>query len=282
MEHKIDRISELPEPVLEHILSFIPLKKKNLQLSTFPIPEFDHIFSEFNPFRVEKLGNISNNEKKQTIRRKKDDFRYFVERVLQSRYRRRLSINKFKLMMILDHESDCALVDSWIGYAIERNVKEIYLEIVSLFESVLTAKSITELNLVAIKLDSFYSEVNLSSLRKLSLYAVRVEDHQFIQTLLTGCPVVEEISLEVCLGLKSIRVSGLPKLMALKLTDKHDLERVEVQASTTLQSLHIHNHKPCMQMNLAPCENLKKLVLCAPTTTDKWLHEVLLKHPLIE
>jgi hypothetical protein len=185
-------------------------------------------------------------------------------------------------MMILDHESDCALVDRWIGYAIERNVKEIYLEIVSLPGSVLTAKSITELNLVAFKLDSFYSEVNLSSLRKLSLYAVRVEDHQFIQTLLAGCPVVEEISLEVCLGLKSIHVSGLPKLMALELTDKHDHERVKVQASTTFQSLYIHNHKLCMRINLAPCENLKKLVLCAPTTTDKWLHEVLLKHPLIE
>jgi len=33
MKHKIDKLSELPEPIVEHILSFISLKKI-LQLST--------------------------------------------------------------------------------------------------------------------------------------------------------------------------------------------------------------------------------------------------------
>jgi hypothetical protein len=55
-------------------------------------------------------------------------------------------------------ESDCALVNRWIGYAIESNVKELNLDIwpsnclllSELPESVLTAKSITELNCVRV------------------------------------------------------------------------------------------------------------------------------------
>jgi ubiquitin-protein ligase len=86
MEHKIDRISELPEPVLEHILSFIPLKQI-LQLSIlskrwqnvwtlFPIPNLmQHLFTN-------NLRKVPDNEKEQEIQRKKEEFNYFVERTL--------------------------------------------------------------------------------------------------------------------------------------------------------------------------------------------------------
>jgi hypothetical protein len=75
-------------------------------------------------------------------------------------------------------------------------------------------------------------------------------------------------------------VSGLPKLMAIELLQNHELESVEMEASN-LESLVLKLRRPC-QINLVPCENLKKLVLYSSTMTDKWLHDVLSKHPLIE
>jgi hypothetical protein len=299
MEHKIDRISELPEPILEHILSFIPLEKipqlsilsKRWQnvWALLPILEFNQYIREFNPV---KLGSISVNEKEQKIRRMKYDFNYFMEKILRSRYRQRLSINKFKLEMFDIDESDCALLNRCIGYAIESNVKEFNVELeydqlveepehyYQLPESVLTTKSITKLSLYKVKFDSFNCDINLPSLKKLYLHEVRVEE-QFIQTVIASCRVLEDISFKGCYGFKSIHVSGLPKLTVLKLKYNHDLKRVEVQASS-LQSLHIDNFWIPCQINLAPCESLKELVLHGTTKTSKWLHDILLKHPRVE
>jgi len=300
MEHKIDRISELPEHVVEHILSFIPMRKI-LQLSILskrwqnvwallPITKFSQYIPEFDPYKYsKKLGNISDKEKEQKIQRKKDDFSYFMERSFRSRYREGLSINMFKLEMLYS-ESDSALLNRCIGYAIKSNVKEFDIELDEvepecfydqLPKSVLTAKSITKLSLDSFKLDSiFYSDINLPSLKKLSFDGVCVDD-QVIQALIDGCPVVEDISFQCCYGLKSIHVSGLLKLMALELMLNPDLERVEVQASN-LQSLHIYDDYQLCQINLAPSENLNRLLLHSTTITDKWLDDFLLKHPRME
>ena len=121
MEHKIDRLSELPEPIVEHILSFIPLKQI-LQLTIlskrwqnvwtlFPIPEINQ--------RVICSNLYSKNKRR-------EETNYFVERTLLSRYRQELSLKKFELTMHID-ESYCALVNRWIEYAIESNVKELNL-----------------------------------------------------------------------------------------------------------------------------------------------------------
>ncbi|XP_059433951.1 F-box/FBD/LRR-repeat protein At4g26340-like [Corylus avellana] len=291
MEHKIDRISELPDPILEHLLSFIPTKQ-TLQLSIlskrwqrvwalFPIPDFDQ------DLFVNNLRKVPPNEKEQEIQRKKEEFRNFVERSLLAHYRQRLNINKFMLHMMLD-ESDYAVVNRWIDYAIECNVKELNLDIFirihlkryELPERVLVANSITELKLRSCKLKSFSGDINLSSLKKLDL-SVEVEESQLVQTLIDSCRDIEEMTFECVNGLKSIRVSGLPKLKAIALLQNSNYESVEIEASN-LESLVFNlDSLPC-QINLGPCENLKKLVLYSCHITDKWLHDVLSKHQLLE
>jgi hypothetical protein len=194
MEHKIDRISELQDPILEHILSFIPTKK-TLQLSIlskrwqrvwalFPVPDFNQF-----PFD-RNLRKVPPNEKEQEIQRKKEEFINFVERSLLARYRQRLNLNKFRLVTLFE-ESDFAVVNRWIDYAIECNVKELKLDMprrkspkfYELPGRVLVANSITELKLCMCKLKSFYSDINLSSLKKLVLFLV-VGESQHVQTLI--------------------------------------------------------------------------------------------------
>jgi hypothetical protein len=75
-------------------------------------------------------------------------------------------------------------------------------------------------------------------------------------------------------------VLGLPKLMKIVVAYNEELDSVKIEASN-LESLLIELCKPC-QINLLPCENLKKLELYSATVTDEWLHDVLSKHLLIE
>ncbi|XP_059436206.1 uncharacterized protein LOC132169139 [Corylus avellana] len=298
MEHKIDRLSELPDPILEHILSFIPMKQiiqfsilsKTWEKvwSLFPIPEFkQHLFT----LKVHTRKVLPNEKEEVEIQRKKQEFKNFVERCLLCRYRRRLTIDNFRLHMMLLDESDCALVNRWIGYAIECNVKELNLYVwinqkryelpkkkYELPESVLAAKSITKLQLSRCKLKSFYSDINLSSLNKLVL-EITVEN-QVVQSLIDGCRDMEEMTFTSCDGLKSIRVSGHSKLKAIELLQNSELESVDIEASN-LESLVFRLTRPC-QINLGKCENLKKLSLTSCNITDKWLYDVLSKHPLID
>jgi hypothetical protein len=107
-------------------------------------------------------------------KKKEEEFKNFVERSLLGRYRQELRINKFRLHMMLD-ESDCALMNHWIDYAIECDVKEFNLDLwihekrYELPDRVLIAKSIIELRLCKCKLKSFYRDINIPSLNKLVL-----------------------------------------------------------------------------------------------------------------
>jgi hypothetical protein len=291
MEHKIDRLSELPESVIEHILSFITLKKI-LQLSIlskswqniwtlFPIPKINQNLVWPN------LYKFSNNKqvREQEYQRKRDEFNYFVEKTLLSRYKQKISIKKIEVSTLtIDDESCCAFLNRWIGYAIESNVKVLDLWVwpntyYHVSESVLAAKSITELSLVGCNFKPFYSDISLSSLKKLVLDEVYVED-KLVQTLIASCPVVEEITFARCDGLKNIQVLGLPKLMAIKLLHIPELDSFEMEAPNLITLL-IKLRKPC-EINLFPCRSLENLELHLATVTDNWLHDVLSKHPLIK
>jgi hypothetical protein len=194
MENKIDRLSELPKPVVEHILSFIPLKQL-LQLTMlsktwqnvwtlFPIPKLD----ESTLFLIPKLDHES------LVWSKK--FNYFVERTLLSRCSQNISIQRFEIRTldnIIDDEWYCACVNRWIGYAIESNVKELNIfaspkNYYKVPESVLVAKSITELTLWGCNLESFQSQdgIYLSSLKKLVLGEVYNVNDQIVKTLIAS------------------------------------------------------------------------------------------------
>jgi hypothetical protein len=85
-------------------------------------------------------------------------------------------------------------------------------------------------------------------------------DEQIVQTLIASSPVVEKITND-CYGLISIHMSGLPKLIAFDLM---------IYEPTILESFEME----------AP--NLKELRLNLPNLTDKRLHNILSKCPLIE
>ncbi|KAG7947200.1 hypothetical protein I3843_14G081600 [Carya illinoinensis] len=162
MEQELDRISTLPEPILQHILSFIPFKQ---------------------------IAQCSLNPSNRKSRNYIILLREFYLAAIDKSYISLQTLHQQELL---------ALVNSCIGYVIELNVKELNLYIesgyfphYSLHQSVLVSKSITELCLYGCNLKLFNSgDINLPNLKKLVFDTILVND-QIIQNLVDSCPVVE-------------------------------------------------------------------------------------------
>jgi hypothetical protein len=94
-------------------------------------------------------------------------------------------------------------------------------------------------------LKSFYRDINLPSLKKLVLNING--ESQVVQTLIDGCCDMEEMTFECCYELKTIQVSGVPKLMSIELLRNPQLENVEIETSN-LESLVFKLRRPYTQL----------------------------------
>jgi hypothetical protein len=292
-EHKIDRISELPDLLLQHILCFLPIKKV-VQSSIFskrwkhvwfkiPVLEFDQTFFEY-PDPVKTSRKI---RKKRGKKRTKLYNR--VNQILLSHRSQGLKINKFTLVMKLSKPKLLSRADRWIDYVVKSDVEELNLDFYQsdwksypLPQSVVLAKSLTLLRLSGCRLESTSlscDHINLPSLKKFSLSSVHTDD-QIIHNIVSGCPLIEDMSVTYCYGLKSIHFSGLPKLMTIQFHSNCGLQNVELEASN-LYSANIRQGSEC-KFNLVPCKNLKKLELVGQWITDDWLRYHISELPLIE
>jgi hypothetical protein len=350
MDHKkkkyiaVDRISELPDPLLQEILSFLPinqvvqstiLSKRWKHMST-SIPVL--LYSGFYP----------------------SGYCNFVEKTIRSR-----SVKKFSLADSMDKPNSASNVDRWISFLVKKDVEELDLlcfrglsgrmyelpqsvirvlsgrmyqlpqsvfdsKSLSVFtldgcklhltcgdinitlpslrklclrdrmyqlpqsvirvlsgrmyqlpQSIFDSKSLTVLTLDGCKLHLTCGDININlpSLRKLCLREVSIDD-QTIHKLVAGCPVIQDMRFHMCHELKSMKFEGITNAKSIVVEYNHGLEIFELEASN-LYSLLIHHHKRC-EIKLASCNNLKRLSLRVPNTTDKWFHDHLSQLPKIE
>uniref|UniRef100_A0A2N9E4T1 F-box domain-containing protein n=1 Tax=Fagus sylvatica TaxID=28930 RepID=A0A2N9E4T1_FAGSY len=247
MDHKkkkyiaVDRISELPDPLLQEILSFLPINQ--VVQSTILSKRWKHMstsipvlfYSGFYP----------------------SGYCNFVEKTIRSR-----SVKKFSLADSMYKPNSASNVDRWISFLVKNDVEELDLywfrglsgRMYQLPQSVLDSKSLTVLTL-----DGY---------------------DQTIHKLVVGCPVIQDMTFHRCHKLKSMKFEGLTNAKSIVVEYNHGLEIVELEASN-LYSLLIHHHKRC-EIKLVSCNNLKRLSLRVPNTTDKWFHDHLSQLPKIE
>ncbi|GMP65445.1 hypothetical protein CsSME_00026230 [Camellia sinensis var. sinensis] len=219
----MDRISNLPDALLCHILSFLSTKyavgtsilsTRWQYLWTF-VPNLD--FDESQLFHEYSL--LSEDRRKQVDVM----FVYFVSRVLM-RFNDAPYLRKFILRIdsldVPDLDLDFDLVDTWISAAIIRNVQD--LELHNLIENnvmlpdcLFTSKTLVTLTLCEVFLD-VPDLVRFPNLKILNLDSVEYEDEDSLQKLFSGCPVLEQLNLERCILDKqqvvSVSVSTLKRL----------------------------------------------------------------------
>ena len=125
-----------------------------------------------------------------------------------------------------------------------------------LSHSVLVAKYLTVLTLHSCKLDSIRSDINLPSLKRLSLLGIYA-NNQIIQNLIFGCPMIEDMRISCCRGIKCLKIFGLPKVMKILVQNNH-LDRLELEASNLRDLCIIEGW--LSELNLLPLKNLKMLM----------------------
>ena len=95
-------------------------------------------------------------------------------------------------------------------------------------------------------------------------------------------PTLEEITIGECSGLKNINVQSLPKLLAVTLLYGRELESFKFEAPNLKKLLLEKLYNLKVENSKLEAPNLRKLLLKSIIVTDKWLHNVLSKHSLIE
>ncbi|KAG5224831.1 FBD-associated F-box protein [Salix suchowensis] len=255
---ELDLITELPEPIIQHIMSFLTYKDaaKMSVLSKhfasawncFPSISFDETLN---------MGSCARLKGKPRL----DKFLSYVSGFL-SRRPPRIALNIFCFSFNLEdsYEQPINGIDSAIRYAIENKVKELKLDIVGRQK---------------FKFQAHYNlpmkVFSAHSIRVLSLKGFMLEPPQ---NLTVNFPSIKELNLEKCKGMQTLKISG-EKLKIVVIELCQGLDKVEIDASN-LESFSFGGeaHSSC-RINLVTCKSLKYLSLRNAQVTGEWIkHEV--------
>ncbi|KDP40815.1 hypothetical protein JCGZ_24814 [Jatropha curcas] len=301
MDQCPDLISQLPEHIIHHILSFLHCKKDAARTSilskrwrdvwfSYFILDFDerkfqnqdwklHFYSNRLYRKIKKKNDME-------VKRKSEVFRNFVDKTLQSHNEKKSVIRKFMLHLtsydleLADH------VDRWIDYAIKSNIQELDIYVPSkktrcyhFPQSVFAATTITALRISGCKLGTC-NDIKMFSLRKLWIGKIHIDEER-IENFIVNCPLLEDLRLIHCSGLKTLLLSN-NKIHRIDIHLCHALKKVEV-LSPSLQKFWYHGKRSThCKIDLAVCKSLKSLTLEDYYMKDDSFQNQLSSFPILE
>ncbi|KAI5314601.1 PREDICTED: F-box/LRR-repeat [Prunus dulcis] len=182
-------IPHLPVLVIHHVLQFLPTKHA-IRMSSL-CKQWAGLWSSVPVLDFEEEEDKPHAE-----------FINFVDRCLeiQEKYEH---LDKFRLHMKFCLFEDRYKFNKWLGFAVERRVKELDISFsrihrslgFALLSPLHNAKSITSLNLENATIANRGEPISLPSLKTLSLTTVRLQVSSVISSLISGCPCIQYLSL---------------------------------------------------------------------------------------
>ncbi|KAI3470263.1 hypothetical protein Pfo_026926 [Paulownia fortunei] len=250
--NSMDRISQLPEAILQHILYF--LSQKEAAQTCVLSKAWLHRWSTRPNFEFrEKCFNGT-----------KQSFLSLVNKTLQGYHDQKLCIQEFLIGMSTADSESVSLLEKWIPIVIlNMGVKTFSLYFDSrswayfdLPSVVFEAESLQDLYLKRCKFNQKAPDkVLFNHLKTLSLTYVYIAEKTF-QKIISSCPLIEFVALHSCEGLRTIKVN---KLHNLKNFDFSNYEKYREEDSSiefdvpTLETIrivgsanwfHHHNYFP--------------------------------------
>ncbi|KAL3634857.1 hypothetical protein CASFOL_021911 [Castilleja foliolosa] len=231
----IDRLSQLPQPILHNILSLIS-QKDAVRTS---------VLSKSWRYLWHGRLNVEFRDRDHWFSRNKKIWS-FIDKTLQRYLDQNLSLQKF-IVDIFYYDVDFVLLKKWIHMVI-MNMGVRSLNLIFGMNSIVfplplvvfQSESLVELHLQRCDLSTLESTDNvmLNNLQTLRLHGVNITDEIF-EKLILGCPLIENLDMLKCIGLKSIKLHKHHNIkdfgcsvnvpLIIEIEDPHALESLRIE-----------------------------------------------------
>lgn len=289
-----DQISQLPEPILQHILSYLEVKDA-IQMSlvsktwnnAFAMLQFLN-FGDGSLFPVAKR-----NENEEVVFDKVRELLTGVESMIRKRQEQNVDVQKFCLRLSYSYKKlDLTPYITRLTKELSAcNIKELVFKVgtyqgmpcYTLPKAVYSWCSLRKLELggFQLKWPSRGGIISLSSLHELRLYKTHM-DHRLFHLLIMSCPELEFLSVDYCFGLDRLQIFGLLKLKEIRTRNcLENFHKIEIQAPK-LEYLSHHGLGTLSLVDVNSCKSLKVLVLYSLICTNRWAEDLLCNLPLLE
>nr|POF21218.1 putative f-box/lrr-repeat protein [Quercus suber] len=194
-----DRISELPEPIKQHILFF--MCPEDAARTTVLSKTWQQTWNSLRRLSFFSVG-------------------LDCTKTLEILHTEKVIIQSFKVILIrADASPSC--IGKWLELVLGNYINQLLLDIIfeyTLPKQMFAAKSLAILYLRGCRLvESFFDEnAKFTRLKELTLDKV-VQDGNAIQELLNRCPVLEAFSIDNCLNVYCLELYNLPNLKMAKI-----------------------------------------------------------------
>ncbi|XP_060203085.1 F-box/FBD/LRR-repeat protein At3g52680-like [Lycium barbarum] len=257
-----DRITELPEHIIHHVIRRVSQRNVKEAARTCVLSRTWNRLWTLRPDLMIDQGSHNSF-------RSLEKFVKFVDDSIEPYVKEKISIDSFRLCQLL-HPELASHLDRWINVAIEHNIRD--LEISTSFyplyynvpDTIYTAKKLTKL-----------------WLRRCDFEIHNSASNNKLQRLISTCPFIKDLRLHRCRGIHNLHVFGLENLENLELWGCDGLEKLEVKAPNLRKFVYVgvplYRNQKKREVELLPCKieildgykTLKTLKLEATTMTDQ-------------
>ncbi|KAF3341112.1 F-box/LRR-repeat protein [Carex littledalei] len=232
-----DRISKLPDHILHHILSFLPLQEAGR--TSILSHRWIHVWVSMQglKFYTDEFANCG-----------PDKFISYVNAALP--YRSKQDLQVFKTFLFNDSPTNIAASTRWITHALKNDVRVLHIiirlknsgENVIVPRPMLTSRSLEELGLFSFPNVRIITPnvISLSQLKILSLQHMDVNS-AFMEKIISGCPRLENLNLHCCwLSCLGISSRMLRNLVMEKCEIQNQRENEFYICTPNLENLHFN------------------------------------------